>query len=212
MVEPELTPEVLVQAYRTGFFPMAEDREGEIFWFQPELRGVLEFDNLRVSRSLRKVLRSGRYTVTSDTAFRDVMSACADREETWISESIERAYFELFARGLAHSVEVWQEGALVGGLYGVAIGGAFFGESMFHRATDASKVALVHLVHHLRSRGYALLDTQYVNPHLESLGGTEMPRIVYEMRLAAAVDLDVSFGALDPRRVVAQLDADSEAR
>jgi leucyl/phenylalanyl-tRNA--protein transferase len=197
MYEMELTPEVLLQAYREGIFPMADARDGEIFWCHPELRGVLDFDHLKVSRSLRKVVRSGRFAVTSDRAFGDVVRACAERDETWISHAIESAYTALFNAGTAHSVEVWDGEQLVGGLYGVAIGGAFCGESMFHRATDASKVALVHLVDHLRRRGFVLLDCQYINPHLASLGASEIPREDYERRLRAASALSVTFGTLD---------------
>jgi leucyl/phenylalanyl-tRNA---protein transferase len=201
MFEMELSPDALLQAYRSGIFPMADARDGEIFWCQPELRGVLNFDDLKVSRSLRKVLRGGRYSVTSDRAFGDVVRACAERtetrDETWISHAIEEAYRALFAAGSAHSVEVWEGEALVGGLYGVAIGGAFCGESMFHRATDASKVALVHLVRHLQHRCFVLLDCQYVNPHLVSLGASEIPREEYEQRLQVASHLPVTFGTLD---------------
>lgn len=203
MFEFELTPEVLLQAYRAGIFPMADARDGEIFWCQPEQRGVLELDGLKVSRSLRKVLRDGRFTVTSDQAFGDVVRACAEREETWISHAIERAYTTLFEAGSAHSVEVRENGELVGGLYGVAIGGVFCGESMFHRVTDASKVALVHLVRHLSSRGFVLLDCQYINSHLESLGAIEISRARYERRLRAALQLPVSFGVLDASDIVA---------
>lgn len=203
MIEFELTPEILVQAYRTGLFPMADARDGEIFWCQPEKRGVLDFDELKVSRSLRKVLRDGRFVVTSDTAFGDVIVACAQRDETWISHQIEGAYRELHREGHAHSVEVWQDGELVGGLYGVAIGGAFFGESMFHRATDASKVALVHLVQHLSRRGFVLLDCQYVNTHLVSLGAKEISGDLYKARLDAASSVDTSFGVLDADATIA---------
>lgn len=197
MFEMELTPDVLLQAYRTGLFPMADAREGEIFWSHPELRGILDFDHLKLSRSLRKTLRDRTFSVTSDRAFDDVIRACSDRDETWISHEIEKAYTGLFALGHAHSIEVWQGETLVGGLYGVAIGGAFFGESMFHRATDASKVALVHLVWHLQRQGFELLDCQYVTPHLISLGAREITRHAYELRLGPATRLPVTFGALN---------------
>jgi leucyl/phenylalanyl-tRNA--protein transferase len=206
MSEFELTPDMLLQAYRTGMFPMADARDGEIFWCQPESRGILDFDDLKVSRSLRKVLRGGRFSVTSDHAFGDVVRACADREETWISHAIERAYVVLHTAGRAHSIEVWEGEALVGGLYGVAIGGVFCGESMFHRATDASKVALVHLVRHLVSRGFVLLDCQYVNPHLLTLGAKEIPGSEYLLRLQKAVELPVTFGVLDQRQVIASFE------
>lgn len=209
MDEFDLTPERLLDAYRSGVFPMAETRDGEIFWCEPELRGVLDFDDLKVSRSLRKVLRGNRFTVTSDKAFGDVVGACADRDETWISHVIEVAYGDLHRSGFAHSVEVWEDGALVGGLYGVSIGGAFCGESMFHRTTDASKVALVHLVRHLVRRGYALLDCQFVNPHLVSLGAKEIPQATYVDRLKAASVLPVSFGVLDPALIVGEFDSNA---
>jgi leucyl/phenylalanyl-tRNA--protein transferase len=197
MSETALTSAILLGAYRTGMFPMADAREGEIFWCRPEMRGILELDELKVSRSLRKVLRSGRYLVTSDRAFRDVVQACADRDETWISRAIEIAYDELHREGYAHSVEVWEGEDLVGGLYGVSLGGAFFGESMFHRSTDASKVALYHLVRHLRERGFTLLDCQYVNPHLITLGAKEISARAYGARLRSALDVATSFGVLD---------------
>jgi leucyl/phenylalanyl-tRNA---protein transferase len=211
MSEFELTSDVLLQAYSTGMFPMADARDGEIFWCQPELRGVLDFEDLKVSRSLRKVLRSGRFSVTSDHAFGDVVRACAEREETWISHTIEAAYIVLHSGGKAHSVEVWEGDALVGGLYGVAIGGVFCGESMFHRATDASKVALVHLVNHLARRGFVLLDTQYINPHLATLGGKEITAEEYAARLSTAITLPATFGVLDERLVVDSLTADAQA-
>ena len=191
MFEFELSPDVLLQAYREGIFPIADARDGEIFWCRPEERGVLDFGDLRISRSLRKVLRSGRFRVTSDVAFGDVVLGCAAREETWISHVIEGAYRKLFELGHAHSVEVWEGESLVGGLYGVAIGGLFAGESMFHRVTDASKVALVGLVGMLRDE-YAdqrLLDVQWSTPHLASLGVVEVPRSTYLDLLEDALEV-----------------------
>lgn len=188
-----LRPSVLLHAYRIGFFPMADpDDDDRIYWFAPDPRAVLPLDALRVSRSLRQRLRRETYSVTVDRAFEDVVAACAapapGREQTWISAEVAWAYTALHREGAAHSVECWDEaGDLVGGLYGVAIGGAFFGESMFSRATDASKVALVHLVGHLRARGFALLDVQMQTDHLASLGVVEIPREAYEARLAAAL-------------------------
>lgn len=169
---------------------MASDRAGEIAWFEPQRRGVLDFDNLRVSRSLAKVVESGQYTITIDRDFPSVINFCATlRDETWISHEIERAYTQLHLLGLAHSVEAWEGDELAGGLYGVALGGAFFGESMFHRRRDASKAALVYLVRHLKARGFLLLDTQYLTPHLESLGAVEISRDAYLRRLDQALAL-----------------------
>jgi leucyl/phenylalanyl-tRNA--protein transferase len=166
--------DLLVSAYATGWFPMSVD--GAIQWFSPDPRGIIPLDGLRVSKRLARVVRQGRFRITVDTAFVDVMRACAA------------------ADGLAHSVEAWRGDRLVGGLYGVALRGAFFGESMFHRETDASKVALVALVERLRGRGYVLLDTQWTTPHLESLGAIDIPRRAYLRRLERALTLDCSFG------------------
>lgn len=179
--------DVVLQGYCNGVFPMGT-RRGRIDWYSPDPRGVFEFETLRISRSLRKTLSRGEFDVRVNTAFRDVMAACGDRGEgTWITPPIARVYHELHERGFAHSVETWQDGRLVGGLYGVAIGAAYFGESMFHRATDASKVALMHLMMRLQERGYELVDTQWVTPHLASLGAVEIPRSEYLRRLAAAI-------------------------
>ena len=194
---PVLSPDLLLAAYQAGVFPMADER-GDVGWYAPERRGVLPLDAVHVPKSLRRVVRQGRFEVRSDTAFEAVVAACAasapGREETWISDEIARAYAELHALGFAHSVECWQDDgdgeALVGGLYGVALGGAFFGESMFHRATDASKVALVHLVRRLRAGGFVLLDTQMTTPHLERFGVVEIPRAEYEKRLAEALRVE----------------------
>lgn len=185
-----LTPDLLLAAYQAGVFPMA-DADGEIGWYAPDPRGVLPLDAVRVSTSLARTVRQGRFVVTTDTDFPGVVAACAEaapgREETWISDEIAEAYTGLHEIGFAHSVECWHKGVLVGGLYGVALGGAFFGESMFHRARDASKVALVHLVERLRAGGYVLLDTQMTTPHLERFGAVEIPRAEYERRLAEAL-------------------------
>ena len=188
-----LRPELLLHAYRGGLFPMADPDDGDrIFWCAPDPRAVLPLDGLRVSRSLRQRLRRGTYRVTADQAFNDVVEGCAapapGREQTWISAEIAEAYRLLHRLGHAHSVECWDgSGALVGGLYGVALGGAFFGESMFSRATDASKVALVRLVERLRVGGFSLLDVQMQTPHLARLGVVEVSREAYEARLAEAV-------------------------
>lgn len=195
---PELQPSALLSAYAAGIFPMA-DEDGVINWFAPPQRAIIELDGLVVSRSLRSAVRRGVFTVTFNGAFSEVMRACAEREEgTWISREIITAYTLLHRHGFAHSVEAWQGDRLVGGLYGVALGGAFFGESMFHRETDASKIALVHLVDRMRERGFVLLDVQFMTDHLRSLGAREIPRKEYERRLAEAVDLECSLSGPRP--------------
>jgi leucyl/phenylalanyl-tRNA--protein transferase len=184
-----LDPVLLVAAYRQGVFPMAVE-DGTIAWFSPDPRGVIPLDTFHVSSRLARVVRRGTFTIRIDHDFERVIRACADRGEvpsTWISEEIVASYVELARLGLAHSVEAWQDGELAGGLYGVHIGGAFFGESMFHRVTDASKVALVALVERLRARGFTLLDTQWITPHLQRFGAVEIPRRQYLRRLADAI-------------------------
>lgn len=178
-----------IKAYTQGIFPMA-DHSGRIHWYAPDPRAVLEHENLRVSRSLRATIRKRVYEVRMDKAFEAVMRCCADREETWINEAFISTYTQLHYAGFAHSVEAWKDGRLVGGLYGVALGGAFMGESMFSSTTDASKVCLVALVEHLQARGYVLHDTQFWTAHLASLGVTEIPRRVYERRLQEALRLE----------------------
>ncbi|MBP7934360.1 MAG: leucyl/phenylalanyl-tRNA--protein transferase [Phycisphaerae bacterium] len=190
-----LTPEVLVSAYAHGIFPM--DVDGQVEWFSPDPRAILPLDAFRVSKNLGRRCRSGQFEIRLNTCFERVIRACGDREEgTWISQPIIAAYVRLHQLGLAHSVETWQDGELAGGLYGVALRGAFFGESMFHRRTDASKVALVALVERLRNRGFALLDVQFTTPHLEQFGIAEITREEYLDRLAAALDVDAQF--VDP--------------
>lgn len=190
----ELTPELLVRAYCSGVFPMASSRHGRsIDWYAPDPRAIIPLDTFHVPRSLARTIRRGRHEVRIDTDFAAVMEACAEREETWISDQIIRAYTQLYRLGLAHSVETWQEGELTGGLYGVSLGGAFFGESMFSRRTDASKVALVALVEQLRARGYQLLDTQYITSHLARFGTVEISRAAYLRRLRAALQVDCTF-------------------
>ena len=187
-VGADLEPGTLLSAYRTGVFPMPL-RRGLMAWWSPDPRGIIPLDGLNVSRSLRR--SCGRYTVAVDTAFGEVLSACGDRRRAgaWIDRDIKAAYLRLHERGWAHSVEVRDEaGRLAGGLYGVAIGGLFAGESMFHRQTDASKVALVALVEQLSAAGAALLDVQWATPHLTSLGAVEVPRRVYLDRLAEAIE------------------------
>jgi leucyl/phenylalanyl-tRNA--protein transferase len=184
----ELTPELLLAAYAQGVFPMAESRDDpEVFWVDPRRRGIFPLDGFRVSRSLSRTIRRGTFRVTFDTDFPGVVEGCAAREETWISDPIAALYGELHRMGHAHSVEVWDEARLVGGVYGVVLGAAFFGESMFSRRTDASKVALAHLVERLRAGGFALFDTQFLTPHLASLGAVEISRLEYRHRLARAL-------------------------
>ena len=196
-----LTPELLLQAYGIGYFPMAEDRFArEVFWVRPERRGVLPVDGFHVPRSLAKRVRRNAFEVRTDTAFRAVMEGCAapqpGRWQTWINAQVLEAYTELHARGFAHSVEAWRDGALVGGLYGVSIGGAFFGESMFSRVTDASKVCLVHLAARLKAGGYLLHDTQFLTEHLQRFGAVEVSAEAYQRRLEAALPVRADFAAL----------------
>lgn len=208
-----LTPDLLLRAYRLGLFPMAEARESRtLHWLDPEARGVLPLHGFHIPRSLMKTLRGGRFTVTADANFPAAIAACAalreNRPETWINEEIERLFTELFGLGFAHSVETWENGRLVGGLYGVALGGVFFGESMFSTATDASKVALVHLVARLRLGGYTLLDTQFITMHLARFGAVEIPRDEYHRLLAEAVEIPARFPASpDPAALWAQIEA-----
>lgn len=190
-----LTPEVLLTAYCRGIFPMAMDKRGEIGWFSPNPRAVIPLDDrFHIPHGLRRALKKNRFAVTFDREFERVMRECTKRPEgSWISEEIVASYCQLHQLGFAHSVEIRLDDELVGGLYGVHIGGAFFGESMFHRATDASKVALVALVERLRERGFALLDTQWQTPHLAQFGTEEIPRREYLRRLKRAVTLDCAF-------------------
>jgi leucyl/phenylalanyl-tRNA---protein transferase len=187
-----LTPEVLIMAYQQGYFPMAE-ADGEMYWHSPDPRAIIPLDSVTISHSLRKTLRKNPFTIRFDTSFYDVIVACSERYETWISEEVIDSYTHLHQLGIAHSVEAWQEDSLVGGLYGVALGGAFFGESMFARVTNASKVAFVALVEHLRARRFVLLDSQYLNPHIASLGGIEISRREYFRRLQTALQQPTSF-------------------
>ena len=198
MDEP-LTPEMLLRAYAMGIFPMAEDRDSdEIFWVDPRRRGILPLDGFHVSRSLRRRLRQAPFTLTTDTDFAGVVAGCADREETWINATIAELYGDLFGAGFAHSLEVWEGPALVGGVYGVTLGAAFFGESMFSRRTDASKVALAYLVDRLRLAGFQLFDTQFVTPHLKRLGAQDVSRGEYHRRLVAALAAEADFAAPGP--------------
>jgi leucyl/phenylalanyl-tRNA--protein transferase len=194
----DITPEILLRAYSIGLFPMAENADDpNLFWVDPEERGIFPLDRLIVSRSLAKTVRSDRFEICVDTAYDAVLDGCAaaapGRDGTWINGRIRDLYRELFHRGQVHTIEAWSNGALVGGLYGVSIGAAFFGESMFHRERDASKVALVHLVARLRAGGFRLLDTQFVTDHLASLGAIAVPKHAYHLLLADAVPRNAKF-------------------
>ncbi len=204
----ELTADILLRAYSIGVFPMAESSDAkELFWVEPHERGVMPLDGLTVSRSLAKALRSERFRVVADRNFRGVMRACAERDKTWINDEIVRLYSELFDAGHAHSIEVYQDGELVGGLYGVALQAAFFGESMFHRVRDASKVALVHLFARLRTGGFRLLDTQFLTEHLASLGAVGISREAFRLRLAQALENEANFGAWPVAKAMSGVEA-----
>ena len=189
-----LTPNVLLRAYRAGIFPMGNDAWGPaIQWYAPDPRGILPLDDFHVPSNLEKLVARKPFTVVSDRDFEAVIRHCADRERTWITDAIIAAYVALRRHGYAHSVECWQDGELVGGLYGVALGGAFFGESMFYRVSNASKVALVHLVRQLRAGGFTLLDTQYTTDHLKQFGAVDIPRPAYERRLKRALEVEATW-------------------
>ena len=191
---PSLTPSLLLKAYAAGIFPMAEGRtDHEVFWVDPKQRGILPLDGFHISRSLARRLRREDYQISFDEDFQGVVAGCADREETWISERIATLYQKLHITNYAHSVEVWDGKRLVGGVYGVALGAAFFGESMFSAATDGSKVALAYLVDRLRLAGFTLFDTQFITPHLASLGGLEISRRCYHQYLKDALPKRASF-------------------
>lgn len=194
----DLTVERLVAAYQQGIFPWPVFDDDLTTWFSPDPRAILEFDNLNVSRSLRKLLRRREFEILFDRDFDAVVKGCSEpapgRPTTWITAELAAAYSKMHRAGYAHSVEVWTQGRVVGGLYGVAIGGLFAGESMFTRVSNASKVALVHLVEHLRERGYALLDVQQSTPHMKRMGATMISRRDYLTRLKAALELDCRFG------------------
>ena len=204
----EITPEVLLRAYACGIFPMAESADDpSLFWVEPEIRGVIPLQGFRVASRLARTVRSEAFTVTVNQAFAGVIAGCAapqeGREETWINRRIRDLYTGLHGLGHCHSVEVWQGGDLVGGLYGVSLGRAFFGESMFHRVRDASKVALVHLIARLIAGGFELLDTQYVTEHLRSFGAIEVPRRRYTALLDQALKGEADFDKLPPDRPLA---------
>lgn len=189
-----LTQEMLLSGYAGGIFPMAEHREDEnLFWIDPRQRGIIPLDGFHISRSLSKTIRSERFNITYDVDFAGIVSGCADRGETWINDILIKLYNQLHSAKIARSVEVWDNGVLVGGVFGITMGGAFFGESMFSKRTDASKVALAYLIDRLTVGGFILCDTQFITPHLASLGGIEVPREHYQQQLNAALQLKADF-------------------
>lgn len=205
--QTEITPELMLRAYRAGLFPMAETRDSaRLYWLDPELRGVLPLELFHLPRRLLRTVLSGRFSVSCDQDFAGTIAGCAEprpgREDTWINADIQLLFTRLHQAGHAHSVECRRDGALVGGLYGIAIGGAFFGESMFSRETDASKVALVHLVARLRLGGFRLLDTQFLTDHLALFGAREVPRATYRARLEAALDHQATWHGTVPDAVL----------
>ena len=204
MEMPELTPDMLLRAYAIGVFPMAEDRDDpDLFWVDPRMRGIIPLDDFHVPRRLRRTVRNGGFRVTVDSAFEATIEACAEstelRPRTWINDRIIMLYTSLYHLGFAHSVECWLGRRLIGGLYGVAMGGALFGESMFSRQSDASKIALIHLVARLRAGGFSLLDSQFITRHLRRFGAVEIPRGEYRQRLAEALKQNAEF-MTTPRR------------
>lgn len=187
-----LSPQLLIYGYAQGIFPMDED--GQIYWYDPDPRAIIPLDErFHVSSSLQRTIRRQTFEIRFDTAFRETMQACAERDETWISQEFIEVYSQLHAGGLAHSVEAWQDGEMVGGLYGVGLAGLFAGESMWSKARDASKVALVALVERLRAGGFQLLDTQFITPHLATFGAYEIPRVEYKQLLAKALQCSATF-------------------
>jgi len=198
MERAELTPDLLLKAYALGVFPMAESRDDpDVFWVDPRRRGVLPLNGFHISRSLARRLRRGGFDIAVNRDFRATVAGCADRPETWINDTIHDLYCALHDSGFAHSLEVRRDGRLVGGVYGVTLGGAFFGESMFSREADASKIALAYLVHRLKRAGFVLFDTQFTTPHLRNLGGHEIPRSAYHTLLSGALRLQCDFTAPD---------------
>lgn len=193
-MEPALTPSLLLHAYASGVFPMAEDQDSpDVFWVDPTDRGIVPLSGFHISRSLRRRILRTSYTISTDRDFAGVVRGCADRKETWINQIIFDLYQELHHAGYAHSLEVWDGEDLIGGVYGIALGGAFFGESMFSRKTDASKIALAYLVDRLNQGGFSLFDTQFITPHLASLGGLEISRKLYRQHLAQALNIKANF-------------------
>ena len=190
----ELSQDILLSAYRRGLFPMAETRTVcDVFWVDPKYRGILPLSQFHISRSLRKCILKENYNIKISSAFSEVISACAERPETWINDTIFELYCTLAKNKMAHSLEVWQEKQLIGGVYGVVIGAAFYGESMFSRRDNASKIALAYLVHRLKHTGFKLFDTQFITPHLASLGAVEIPRVNYMKHLREALNLAADF-------------------
>lgn len=211
-----ITADLILHAYAQGIFPMAETATSDdLYWVDPELRGIIPLNDFHLSRKLTRKIRQAPFEVRIDTSFMRVIEGCADsmaeqgRQETWINDQIISLYGQLFERGFVHTVECWQEGELVGGLYGVAIGGAFCGESMFHKVTDASKVALAYLVARLKVGGYCLLDTQFITPHLLQFGAKEIPRLTYKMHLEEALKVESDYYSLavnaGPERILQSL-------
>lgn len=190
---PKITADMIINAYCQGYFPMGDPETKEILWYSPNPRGIFPLETYRSKKSLRNIMNRGIFSVDFDCQFLDVVCGCADRKETWITADIIQWYHELFLRGLAHSVEVYQNDQLVGGLYGVSLGGAFFGESMFSRVPNASQVALHYLISHLNESGFVLLDTQFMNDHIRSLGGIEISRKDYLSRLKQALQIRTFF-------------------
>ncbi|MEL7105135.1 MAG: leucyl/phenylalanyl-tRNA--protein transferase [Pseudomonadota bacterium] len=208
MSEPRLTSAMLLRGYATGIFPMAEHRDDpDLFWVDPRHRGIMPLGGFHMSRSLARRMRSGQFTATADTSFAEVLNACAARDETWINPTLFDLYLDLAETSQAHSVEVWQDGALAGGVFGVRLGGAFFGESMFSAATDGSKAALAWLVDALMRGRFQLFDVQFLTAHLATLGAVEIPRAAYKSRLNEALPVPADFptpGALDDAQAVVQ--------
>ena len=206
---PDRTPELLLHGYSIGIFPMAEHRDDpEIFWVDPRRRGVFPLDGFHISRSLARAMRRTRFTITTNTAFNDVVTGCADRADTWINAEIFSLYAQLHTLGHAHALEVWEDDMLVGGVYGVTLGRAFFGESMFSRRDNASKIALACLVDRLNRGGFTLFDTQFLTPHLASLGAQEITRAAYHARLEMALMKTADFtapAAASPQEVVQRM-------
>lgn len=206
---PDLTPELLLHGYSIGIFPMAEHRDDpEIFWVDPRRRGVFPLDGFHISRSLSRAMRRTRFTITTNTAFNEVVTGCADRADTWINAEIFGLYAQLHRLGHAHALEVWEDDMLVGGVYGVTLGRAFFGESMFSRRDNASKIALACLVDRLNRGGFTLFDTQFLTPHLASLGAQEITRAAYHARLEMALMKTADFtapAAASPQDVVQRM-------
>lgn len=210
MSDRKLTPELLLGAYAAGVFPMAERRDDpDVFWVDPRRRGIIPLDGFHISRSLARRMRRGGIQAALDRDFEAVLDGCADRSETWINDTIRDLMLELHRMGHAHSFELRRDGALIGGMYGIALGGAFFGESMFSRAVDGSKMTLAFAVDHLRRTGFRLFDTQFLTEHLASLGAVEIPRNDYRKLLAEALEIPANIHALeieaDPQAVVQRI-------